>query len=125
MFLSCLVSFIKELFSGCFMSRFTRTEPLSHSEMEALKEEKGYRPILELRNRAVPTGVRLEVLDSYGGVTYYTLKGWKDPGLGDLHAVARMESGHHKGMSFQLDTSLTDWYDAGWKLIENFPDDMD
>ena len=103
------------------MSVVITMRELSYKEKQKLIQGGGYRSMAELNPNNVSIGQSLEILNSYGEVVNWTLLYFRDTEFKILpnlkEAVARKESGEHRGMEFVLDSSMSDCYDQGWRII--------
>ncbi len=97
---------------------------LPYKDQGRLVQEGNYRPMVELNPDNVSNGQKLEILNSYGEVVNWALLYFRDVGFGPLpnlkEAIARKESGEHNGVEFVLDSSMSDCYDIGWKVVKEF-----
>ena len=95
------------------------THMLSFSEMERRREAGGYEDMATLTSSNLNQGEQIEVLDSYGKATRYTIVNSRtgfNEGLPNLtEVIARAETGEHEGRSVVLDSSMSDCFDVGWK----------
>ena len=91
-----------------------RYTPLNHTEQEELLREGNYRPMIDIRDVA-RVGMEVQVLNSYGELRQYTIT---NPSDSDRLVVAMTKVGEHPEEEVCLDSSMSNCYDIGWRLLK-------
>ena len=106
--------------------RWYDRRPLSRPELEQLVADGRYKKMVDIspgnpkQSSFVSVGDKLAVLMTNGLVQHYTITSLKSPS--GIFLVGRDEDDmQEKGREFCVDSSMSDIYDVGYKVVDKFP----